>query len=166
MLAKLNPKYQTPLTRLPFVNGQIAQIKIHDAVWLVSATWGGESGGRLYFWNPQTHQHFMREMPQGVPGAFFLQTGIDNRLYIGDGHGDLHRYDPKEDGIHTLVKGVMHNITWGGCVTDRYVVWSATNEAAVYDWRNEKFIKKFSPVDQEKPHAQYGHNVIEAPDGK
>lgn len=166
MLARVEPKYQIPPTRLPFVNGQIAQVRVRDVDFLVSAIWGGNFGGRLYFWNPDTHEHFMRELPKGVPGAFFLQSASDGRLYIGDGHGDLHRYDPRTDRFQTLVTGVMHNITWAGCVTDRYVVWSATAEAAVYDWREEKFVKKFSPVDESVPHAQYGHNVVWAPDGK
>jgi hypothetical protein len=166
MLKRIAPRYRIPPTRLPFVNGEIAQVRIRDANYLVSAVWGGDAGGKLYFWNPQTHEHFMRELPRGVPGAYMLKMAVDGRLYIGDGHGDLHRYDPERDSIQTLVTGVMSAITWGGCVTDRYVIWSATGEAAVYDWRNERFVKKFSPVDGMIPHAQYGHNVLEAPDGK
>ena len=104
-MIKIEPKYQIPPTRLPFVNGQIAQLRIRDTDFLVSAIWGGKMGGKLYFWNPETHQHFMRELPAGAPGAYFLESAQDGRLYIGDGRGDLHRYDPGADRRATTQGG-------------------------------------------------------------
>ncbi len=96
-----------------------------------------------------------------------LKTGPDGRLYIGCGNGDLQRYDPASDRIESLVTGELSSITWGGCVTDRYVVWTTDpGNACVYDWREGKVVKKFAPVDSLKPHAHYGHHVLEAPDGR
>jgi hypothetical protein len=166
-MVDLKPKYRIPATRLPFVNGEIAQVEYQGQSCLVSAIWGGALGGRLFFWNPVNGFHAMRELPKGVPGAYMLKTAVDGRLYIGDGNGDLHRYDPKADRFEALVTGLMHSITWGGCVTDRYAVWSASpGEAVVYDWREGKVVKELKPADVDEPHARYAHNVPEAPDGK
>lgn len=108
----------------------------------------------------------MRQLPAGSPGAYMLRTGPHGRLYVGDGKGDLYRYDPLMDRFQNLASNVMHGITWGGCVTPQYVVWTVTRDAAVYDWMNDKLVKTFSPIDTDTPHSQYGHNVILAPDGK
>src|SRR3954454_11587575 len=160
--------FRVPDTRLPFVNGQIAQVNFKGEPHLVSAVWSGEDpGGRIYFWNPLTGSHDNRKLPAPIPGAYMLATAPDGRLYLGCGNGDLARYDPTTDETEVLVHGQMHSITWGGCVTDRYAVWTASpGEACVYDWRESKLVKKFAPVDSEEPHAHYGHNAIVAPDGK
>ncbi|MCD6364454.1 MAG: hypothetical protein J7M14_01125 [Planctomycetes bacterium] len=160
-------RYRIAETRLPFVNAEIAQVEFQGLPHLVSSTWGGKSGGRLYFWNPDTGSHDFRELPDKIPGAYMLRTGPDGRLYLGGGRGELVRYDPQSDTFDVLVADELHAITWGGCVTDRYVVWSASpGEAAVYDWRNEKLIKVFRPMDTLSPTALYGHCVHELPDGK
>jgi hypothetical protein len=160
--------FQVPPTRLPFINGEIAQLKIKGEPHLVSGIWGNEyAGGRIYFWNPLTGSHFMRPMPKPSPGVYMLQPGPDGRLYLGDGRGDLYRYDPEKDAIELLVKDKLHSITWGGCVTDRYVVWTADpGEAVVYDWRDDKVVKTIARVDSSEYPAHYGHYVLEAPDGK
>jgi dienelactone hydrolase len=159
--------YRVPETRLPFVNGEIAQVNFQGKAHLVSAVWAASAGGRLYFWDPVSKTQAMRMLPAGAPGAYMLKTAADGNLYIGDGNGDLHRYITKTDQIETMVRGQMHSITWGGCATDRYIVWSTDpGEACVYDWRENKLVKKFAPVDSLEPHAHYGHNVVEAPDGR
>ncbi len=160
--------YQVPETRLPFVNGEIAQVDFKGSRHLVSAIWGGSDlGGRIYLWNPDTGSHHVRPLPRGVPGAYMLKTASDGRLYLGCGNGDLVRFDADADEFETLVSGQLHSITWGGCVTDRLVMWTASpGDAVVYDWRAGKLLKKFSPLDQMEPHALYGHNALEAPDGK
>src|SRR5437764_4448268 len=149
--------FRVPDTRLPFVNGQIAQVKFKDQPHLVSAVWAGEDpGARIYFWNPLTGSHDSRKLPEKIPGAYMVATGSDGRLYLGCGNGDLVRYDPQKDQMQILVHGEMHSITWGGGLTDRYAVWSASpGDACIYDYRADKLLKKFSPIDTEEPHAHY-----------
>ncbi len=160
--------YKVPETRLPFVNGEVSEIEFEGRPHLVSAVWGDRhAGGRIYFWDPLSGKHAMRPLPQGSPGAYMVRPGPDGKLYLGDGKGDLHRYDPKTDAMETLVSGKLKSITWGGCVTDRYAVWTADpGEAVVYDWREGKVVKVIAPVDSSAVHAHYGHNVIAAPGGK
>jgi hypothetical protein len=156
-----------PDSRLPFVNAEIAQVRFDGEPHLVSSIWGGDSGGRIYFWNPDTGSHHERRLPDGVPGAYMLKTASDGTLYLGCGNGDLRTYDPESDTFDTLVSGEMTSITWGGCVTDRYAVWSASpGHAAVYDTVGRSLVKVFRPLDTDEPTALYGHRVVEAPDGK
>ena len=160
-------RWRVPESRLPFVNAEIAQVRFQGEPHLVSSIWGGEGGGRIYFWNPDTGIRAERPLPDGIPGAYMLKTAADGRLYLGCGRGELVRYDPDADAFEMLVAGAMSSITWGGCVTDRYAVWSASpGHVAVYDWRDERLVKVFRPADIETPAALYGHRVIEAPDGK
>src|ERR1043165_6895624 len=160
--------FQSPETRLPFINGEIAQVQFQGAPHLVSGVWANEyAGGRIYFWNPLTDFHAMRKVPKPSPGVYMLQVAADGRLYLGDGRGDLYRYDPAKDAIETLVTDKLHNITWGGCITDGYAIWTTDpGEAGVYDFREEKFVKVIGPLDSNAPHAHYGHYVRVAPDGK
>lgn len=160
-------KLKIPDTRLPFVNTEISEINFRGERCLVSSVWAGAAGGRLYFWNLDTGTHDYRLLPGGIPGTYMLKEGPDGKLYIGCGNGDLIRYDPVADDFQVLVAGELHSITWGGCVTDRYVVWAASpGEVGVYDWRNEKLVKVFRPLDTETSTALYGHSAVEAPDGK
>ncbi len=160
-------RYPIPESRLPFANTEIAQIDFQGQPHLVSSIWGGNAGGRLYFWNPDTGSRAMRPLPCGIPGAYMIKTGPDGRLYLGCGNGDLIRYDPVLDWFETLVTGEFSLITWGGCVTDRYVIWAASPGCVgVYDWREERLVKVFRPIDTEHPTALYGHRAVETPDGK
>src|SRR5438552_5455938 len=85
--------FQVPDTRLPFINGEIAQVNFQNQPHLVSGIWGNaNAGGRIYFWNPLTGTHAMRMMPKPSPGVYMLQTGPDGKLYLGDGRCDLYRY--------------------------------------------------------------------------
>ena len=68
-------RYRIPPTRLPFVNTEIAQVKFGGEDHLVSSIYGGASGGRLYFWHPEKRTHAMRQMPEGVSGAYMLKRG-------------------------------------------------------------------------------------------
>src|SRR5881394_3717697 len=87
--------FQVPPTRLPFVNGEIAQINFKGQPHLVSAVWGGpDPGGSIYFWNTLTGSHEMRRLPNRIPGAYMVKRGPDDKLYLGCGNGDLLRYDP------------------------------------------------------------------------
>src|ERR1044072_1168242 len=158
---------RVPDPRLPFVNGEVSQVNFQGKPHLVSGVWASEAGGRIYFWNPETKTHDMRMLPAGVPGAYMLKTAVDGKLYMGDGKGDLHCYDPATDRIETLVSGQMPDITWGGCVSDRYVVWpSSPGHAVLCDRIERKVLKVFAPVDDAQPQAHYGHNVLAAPGGK
>jgi streptogramin lyase len=156
-----------PPTRLPFVNAEIATVTFEGEPHLVSSIWGGTSAGRIFFWSPETRSQGMRILPGGIPGAYMLKSGPDGKLYLGCGGGELVRYDPARDSFDVLVNDVMSGITWGGCVTQRHVVWTASpGHAAVYDWREERLLKTFSPLDSQQPPSLYGHRVVEAPDGK
>jgi hypothetical protein len=158
---------RAPDSRLPFVNAEIAQIIFASEPHLVSSIWGGGSGGRIYFWNPDTGSHFERRLPESVPGAYMLKTGSDGNLYLGCGNGDLVVFDPEADVFETLVSGEMTSITWGGCVTEHHAVWSCSpGHAAVFDINSRQLVKVFRPLDTDEPTALYGHRVIEAPDGK
>lgn len=160
-------RYPIPETRLPFVNTVITETAFAGEPALVSSVWVGAGGGRIYFWNPDTGIKAERKLPEGIPGAYMLKQGPDGRLYLGCGNGDLVRYDPAADAFERLVEGELHAITWGGCVTDRLVVWAASpGEAAVYDWREDKLLKVFRPLDSMTPHALYGRIFVETPDGK
>jgi hypothetical protein len=159
--------YQIPESRLPFVNTEIAKIDLPSGRHLVSSSWGGTTGGRLYFWNPQSQQQMMRPLPGSLPGAYMLKTASDGRLYIGAGNGDLQRYDPAQDSFKTLVTGELRSITWGGCIIGRFVIWSTSpGDAAVYDWQREELVNVFRPLDQELPNALYAHRGVPTPDGK
>ncbi len=167
MTANPVKKWSIPDTRLPFVNTEVTEVTFGGERCLVSSVWIGAAGGRLYFWNPDTGSHDVRLLPNGIPGAYMLKEGPDGLLYIGCGNGDLICYDPATDKFSELVTGEMHSITWGGCVTDRYVVWSASpGEVGVFDWQERKLVKIFRPLDPETPASLYGHSVVEAPDGK
>ena len=160
-------RYAIPHSRMPFINAEVAKVQFRGDVHLVSSIWGGSSGGRIYFWNPDTGSRGMRELPEGIPGAYMLRTAADGCLYLGCGNGDLIRYDPVADRFEILVTGELTSITWGGCVTDRYAVWEASpGHVGVYDWRESRLVKVFRPIDTEYPTALYGHNVLEAPDGR
>ncbi len=160
-------RYPIPHSRLPFINAEVEQVSFQGADHLVSSIWGGSSGGRIYFWNPDTGSRGFRNLPEGIPGAYMLRTAADGCLYLGCGNGDLIRYDPAADRFEVLVTGELKSITWGGCVTDRYAVWEASpGDVGVYDWRESRLVKVFRPVDTESPTALYGHNVVEAPDGR
>ncbi|MBN1809712.1 MAG: hypothetical protein JW909_11645 [Planctomycetes bacterium] len=166
-LLQVQRSYEIPHTRLPFVNAEIASVDFGGVPHLASSVWGGAAGSRLYFWNPDTGSSDFRPFPDGIPGAYMLKTGPDGLLYAGCGNGDLIRYDPAADGFDSLVSGVFSSITWGGCVTDRFVVWAASpGEAAVYDRTTASLVKVFRPVDTESPSAHYGHCVLQAPDGR
>ncbi len=160
-------EYPVPPTRLPFVNTEIATIEFDGTPHLVSSIWGGSAGGRLYFWEPDSGHHDVRKLPDGIPGAYMLKPASDGRLYIGGGNGDLIRYNPGDDTFDVLVRGELHSIIWGGCVTDRYVVAAASpGDVLVFDWKNGELAKVFNSVDPMSPPARYGHNVTEAPDGR
>ena len=160
-------RYAIPHSRMPFINAELATVQFRGDIHLVSSVWGGSSGGRIYFWNPDTRSRGMRELPGGIPGAYMLRTAADGCLYLGCGNGDLIRYDPVADAFEILVTGELTSITWGGCVTDRYAVWEASpGHVGVYDWRESRLVKVFRPIDTELPTALYGHNVVEAPDGR
>lgn len=159
-------RYRIPDSRLPFVNAEIATVTINGEPFLVSSIWGGTAGGRIYFWNPDTRTTFHRQLPNDLPGAYMLKTGPDGNLYLGCGQGDLVRYFPDEDRFQTLVTGELYGITWGGCVTDELVVWAANpGHVSVYNWREERLLTTFRPIDSEDPVALYGHHVVEAADG-
>lgn len=159
-------RYRIPDSRLPFVNAEIATVMIRDELFLVSSIWGGSAGGRIYFWNPDTQTTFHRQLPDDIPGAYMLQSGPDGNLYLGCGQGDLVRYRPSEDRFETLVTGALHGITWGGCVTDSLVVWAANpGHVSVYNWREDRLLTTFRPIDSQEPTALYGHHVLEAADG-
>ncbi len=163
----LERRFRMPDSRLPFVNAEIARVDFRGRPHLVTSVWGGGSGGRLYFWNPDTRSRDSRRLPDGTPGAYMLKTASDGRLYLGCGRGELARYDPRADGFEVLVRDELTSITWGGCVTDRYAVWSASpGHAGVYDHQEDRLVRIFRPIDTEEPTALYGHCVVEAPDGK
>lgn len=160
--------FQVPDTRLPFINGEITQVEFQGKPHVVSGVWAGTlAGARIYFWDPIARTQAMRKLPQDSPGVYMLRTGPDGRLYLGDGKGDLYRYDPKADSIELLVSGKLKSITQSGCVTDRYVVWSTEGgDAGVFDWKDNKFIRAFDPIDVSKPQSHYGHYLMQTPDGK
>ncbi len=160
-------KYQIPETRLPFVNAEIAEIEVGGQVRLVSSTYGGDDCGRIYIFDPATGENICRHLPDGLGGAYMLRPGPDGLLYLGCSEGALVVYDPEADKFEVLVRGEMDGLTWGGCVTDSLVVWSANpGEACVYNWRERKLLKTFKRVDSSDPPAMYAHSVIECPDGK
>lgn len=160
-------RYPIPHSRLPFINAEVEQVWFQGADHLVSSVWGGSSGGRIYFWNPDSGSKGFRVLPDGIPGAYMLRTAADGCLYLGCGNGDLIRYDPVADRFEILVTGELKSITWGGCVTNRYAVWEASpGHVGVYNWRESRLVKVFRPIDTEYPAALYGHNVVEAPDGR
>jgi hypothetical protein len=160
--------FKVPDTRLPFINGEITQVEFQGKPHVVSGVWAGTlAGARIYFWDPVGKTQAMRALPKESPGVYMLKTGPDGRLYLGDGKGDLYRYDPKTDAIELLVGGKLKSITQSGCVTDRYVVWSTEGgDAGVFHWKEDKFIRAFDPIDTSEPQAHYGHYLTEAPDGK
>ncbi len=165
-------RYNIPDTRLPFVNTEVETVNVKGTPYLVSSIWGGGCGGRLYFWNPEIRRHFMRKLPDPIPGAYMLKAGPDGGdLYLGCGNGDLLRYKGSDDVFETLVSGELHGITWGGVVTDRYVLWNASKDgqsgsAGVYDWRESRLERIFKPLDTRTPPGLYGHKALEAPDGR
>ncbi|MCK6471695.1 MAG: hypothetical protein L6R28_08110 [Planctomycetes bacterium] len=158
--------FRIPDTRLPFVNGEIALIEREGKELLVTGTVGG-TGGRIYLIDPETGACEYRALPGNEIAAYMLKTGIDGALYIGLGNGDLAKFEPCTGAFEYLVKGKMHSLTWGGCVTEQYIVWSASpHDACVYDWCRNKLLHVFSPADLDTPPARYGHTVLECPDGR
>jgi 6-phosphogluconolactonase (cycloisomerase 2 family) len=160
-------RYDIPHSRLPFVNAEIERTEFAAEPHLVSSIWGGTPGGKIYFWNPDTGSKAVRDLPDGLPGAYMLRTGSDGSLYLGCGNGDLYRYVPSSDAFQALVQDELKGITWGGCVTDRYAVWAASpGHVGVYDYREDKLVKVFRPMDTEEPTALYGHRAAATPDGR
>ncbi|MDY7011732.1 MAG: hypothetical protein SVV80_13425 [Planctomycetota bacterium] len=160
-------KYQIPDTRLPFINGEIAEIQMDGQPRLVSSVRSADDDGRIYIFDPQTGESIYRRMPDGICGAYMLRTAADGCLYLGCGEGSLVVYDPRADRFEVPVSGEINGITWGGCVTDSLVVWSADmGETCVYNWRKRKLLKVFRPLDTGAPASRYAHNAIECPDGK
>lgn len=149
------------------MNTEITELNVRGNVRLVSSIWGANNGGRLYVINPQTGESFWRRLPEGIPGAYMLRTAGDGRLYLGCGEGSLAVYDPQTDSFDVLVTGQLDGITWGGCVTGSYVVWSASpGHACVYNWQKKRLLKTFRPLDSEHPTALYAHAAEACPDGK
>ncbi|MSS71863.1 MAG: hypothetical protein EXS64_10280 [Candidatus Latescibacteria bacterium] len=161
-------RFRIPDSRLPFINAEIAQVTFQGQPHLVSSIVGGAPGGRLYFWNPDTGACGVRQLPKGASSAYMIRPASDGRLYLGCGPGgDLLRYDPVADRVETLITGELKGITWGGCVADRYAIWTASpGHVGVYDWREERLVKVFRPIDAERPEALYGHHIIETPEKK
>jgi hypothetical protein len=159
--------FPVPQTRIPFVNSQFTHLERNGKPWLMTGMWGGPNKGRVYLIDPQTGESLMRPLPDGEPGVYMLRTGTDGRVYLGSGTGKLYRYDPKADTFERLIEGQLNGITWGGCVSDRYVIWSANpGETCVYDWREERLKHVFKPFDTEVPSAHYGHSIVNTPDKK
>ena len=119
-------KYKIPDTYLPFVNTEIAEIEIDGRVHLVSSIYGGENGGQIYIFDPETGKNFCRRLPDGIGGAYMLRPASDGRLYLGCSEGSLIVYDPRADRFDVLVSGELDGLVWGGCVTDSLVVWSVS----------------------------------------
>ena len=160
-------RYRIPDSRLPFVNTELTETRFQGRPHLVSSVVGGAEGGRLYFWDPDSGNRACRPLPRGIAAAYMLRPDAEGRLYLGCSNGDLLRYDPEGDRMVSLVSGELAGITWGGCVTDRYAVWTASpGHVGVYDWRREKLAKVFRPIDSERPEALYGHRVMETPERK
>jgi hypothetical protein len=163
-------RYAVPETRLPFVNAEIAQVGFQGRPALVSSVWCA-AGGRLYFWDPDSGARAMRRLPDGISGAYMLRAGPDGGLYLGCGTGQLVRYDPSRDAFDTLVAGALDGICWGGAVAGKRVFWNASVRGAsgavgVYDIERGALTKLFSPVDDLRPNALYGHCAANAPDGR
>ncbi|HTL28698.1 MAG TPA: hypothetical protein VL282_05750, partial [Tepidisphaeraceae bacterium] len=160
--------FKVPDTRLPFINGEITEVEFEGSPHVVSGVWAGTlAGARIYFWDPVTGKQAMRQLPKESPGVYMLRTAPDGRLYLGDGKGDLYRYDPKTDSIELLCGGKTKSITQSGCVTDRYVVWATEGgDAGVFDWKDNKFVRAFDPIDRSTPQAHYGHYLMPTPDGR
>lgn len=159
-------RWPIPHSRLPFTNQDVTPIQFRGAPGLVSSVWGGHQGGRIYAWNPDTHESAEFVLPEKTPGAYMLQTASDGRVYLGAGNGDLLRFDPQSETVEIIVRDRMQHICWGGCVVDRYVVWSTKpGHTCVYDWQTDEVIKEFKAIDSETPPAMYAHNVAVAPDG-
>ena len=166
-MTTVSRSFPVPPTRIPFVNSQFARFERNGKPWLITGMWGGVNKGRVYLIDPQTGESLMRPLPDGEPGVYMLRTGPDGRVYLGSGTGKLYCYDPKADKIERLVEGQLDGITWGGCVSERYVVWSANpGETCVYDWREGKLKHVFKPFDTEEPTAHYGHSIVNTPDQK
>jgi len=147
------------------VNAEIAQVRRDDRSYLVSSTWGGAETGRLFFWNPDTGEQFQRVLPDGIPGAYMLSAHPNGILYLGCGDGRLVAYDGQQDAFTALDSGAMHGICWGGCVTERYVLWNASCRSsaaavAVYDLQLKKVVHIFDPLAQVVPAAHYGHSQV------
>ncbi|MFA9479536.1 hypothetical protein ACERK3_14700 [Phycisphaerales bacterium AB-hyl4] len=160
-------RHAIPPTRLPFINTEIETTTFRGEPHLVSSVWGGEGKGYLFFWNPETGSQGRRRLPDDIPGAYMLKTGPDGRLYVGCGRGELVRYCSEADAFEVLVNDAMSSITWGGCVTDRYVVWCASpGEVAVYDWHAGRLVKTFKPLDELEPPSLYGHRATVTPEGR
>lgn len=163
-------RFAVPDTRLPFVNAEIAQVEFQGRPALVSSIWCA-AGGRLYFWNPDTGEHAVRRLPDGIAGAYTLRAGPDGRLYLGCGDGRLVRYNPRRDDFDTLVAGEMAGISWGGAVVGSRVFWNATardtlGSVGVYDVERGAMLKIFAPADSFRPNALYGHCAVNTPDGR
>jgi hypothetical protein len=164
-------RYRIPDTRLPFINAEIAEVNFRGAPHLVSSIYGGGSGGRLYFWNPDTGSRAMRPLPDGLPGAYMLKAGPDGTLYLGCAGGDLRRYDGERDRFETLVTGELDGLCWGGIVAPPFVLWNASRggrsgAVGVYDLRAGRCVHVFAPLDGLTPTALYGHRAVMAPDGR
>ncbi|HYF51216.1 MAG TPA: hypothetical protein VEJ63_17510, partial [Planctomycetota bacterium] len=159
--------FQIPESRTPFPNTELAIVTRRGKKWLAIGNVGAVGSGRIYFIDPQNGDCEFRTMPEFERGAYMLQTAVDGKLYLGGINGSLSCYDPETDRIEPLVKDQLVSIVWGGCVTQRYVVFSASPaDACVYDWREKKVVHTFKPVDLQTPPARYGHRVVECPDGK
>jgi hypothetical protein len=97
-----------------------------------------------------------------------LSPGPDGRLYVGCGNGDLLRMDVDSGQFEVLIRGELSSLTWAGCVTDRYVVQTASpGDLLIWDHRSESIAKIFRPLDGDHdPHSRYGRAIFELPDGR
>jgi len=160
-------KYPVPDTRLPFVNTEIEVIERSGVPFAVTASFGGASGGALFFFNPDTGEHFRRRMPEGIPGAYVLRKGPDGHLYLGAGNGDLLRYRPDEDRFETLVTGEITDLIWGGTVVGEHLLLEGTpGRLLVYNLKEDRLVRTFNPLDPGTPPSLYAHNLLCAPDGR
>lgn len=160
--------YPSPTSRLPFINAEIAHVRRGGREALLSSIWGGPGGGRLVLWEPESREVVQYELPDDIPGAYMLSPGPEGRLYVGCGNGDLLRLDVDSGRFEVLVRGELSSITWAGCVTDRYVVQTASpGDLLMWDHRSESIAKIFRPLDSgHDPHARYGRRIFELPDGR
>ena len=159
--------FKIPPTRLSFLDSEIAVLKRGGETWLATSFWGGPGNGRILLIDPQNGDQEERPLPEKESGAAVLKTGPDGRLYLAGYAGNLFRFDPNTDEVETLVKGQLSGPAWGGCVTERYVVWTAgPGQAAVYDWWRDDLAQLFKPLESGPPGPWQGSSVVECPDGR
>lgn len=159
--------FPVPVTRLPIVNTGIETVERSGIPFAVTASFGADSGGNLFFFNPDTGEHFRRPLPEGVPGAYVLRKDFDGLLYLGAGNGDLLRYRPDTDRFERLVSGEITDLIWGGVVVGRHLLLQGSpGRLLVYDLEKDRLVRTFKPLDPRSPPSLYGHNLLRAPDGR